>query len=453
MKFFSIILSQINSGSARTVVVKKNILGSFVIKGFSVATSLLLIPVTLTMLNSEKYGIWITLYSIVHWFNMMDIGLGNGFRNKFAEAVALGENERARKYIETIYGSTFIIAIFLFSVYTIAHPFLNWYKILNITGPFDENISIIVWIVFGLFSIQLVLKNIKTILLALQKTALSNAIGFIGNLITLVAIIILGKYHLANLRTISMVFMLSPIIVSAIATFVLFEKKLKNFIPHNLKIKREFFGSMINLGIKFFFIQVTTIVMFTSANFIITQLFGPKEVTPYDITYRLFASTISIFSIIITPFWSAFTEAITKHDFSWIKRALKKLKTIWMFFTLGILGLLFLSPIIFHYWIGDKVKISFILSVMFALYVALLSWTGMFAQFLNGVGKIKVQLYIAIFQCISNIPLAIILAKYLNLGISGVILATNINLMLSAIILPIQVRKISNQNAHGSWNK
>ena len=118
-----------------------------------------------------------------------------------------------------------------------------------------------------------------------------------------------------------------------------------------------------------------------------------------------------------------------------------------------IIALLISSPFIFEIWIGDEVKVPFILSATFALYAALLSWTGMFSKFLNGVGKVKIQLYITIFQCLTNIPLAIFLAKYLGLGLSGVVLATNLNLLIAAIILPLQVFKIANQKAKGIWLK
>jgi len=453
MKVFSQITDKINSGSLRSAVIKKNILGSFVIKGFSILTSLLLVPATLNLLNPEKYGIWITLYSIVTWFNMMDIGLGNGFRNKFAEAVALGDNESAKKLTETIYSSTVLIALSLFLFYLIIHPFLDWTRILNLPVLFDEKIARIVLQVFALFTLQLVLKNISTILMALQKTATSNLIIFLGNLIALVSVLVLGKLNSANLQSISFVFMISPILVFILASIILFRGKLIAYAPSNFRIHKEYFKGMLNLGLKFFLIQITTIVMFASGNFIITQLYGPEEVTPYNISYRLFAAALSIFTIITAPFWSAYTEAITKHDFNWIRMVLKKLNTTWIFFALCLAGILVMSPLIFKYWIGESVKIPFALSASFALYASLLSWTGMFAQFVNGVGKIKIQLYVAIFQCITNIPLAILLAKSFNLGVTGVILATNINLLISAIILPVQVRKISYQKATGLWNQ
>ena len=81
------LLKSLNSGSKRSIIIKKNIAGSFLVKGLNIVISLLLIPITLNILDPVKYGIWITIFSIVNWFNMMDIGIGNGFRNKFTSQV------------------------------------------------------------------------------------------------------------------------------------------------------------------------------------------------------------------------------------------------------------------------------------------------------------------------------------------------------------------------------
>lgn len=446
-------LNKINTGSDRSIVVKKNIVGSFIIKGLSMLISLTLVPLTLNILDSEKYGIWITIYSIVNWFNIMDIGLGNGFRNKFAEAVALDYNSKAKKYVSSLYTSTFLISFGCLLIYSIIHLFLNWEEILNIPIYFDENISEIVFMIFGLFSFQFVFKNILTILLSLQKTALSNVIGLISQIVSLIVILFLGKSGFANLKTISLAFMLSPILVNGFTTFFLFKTRLRKYLPNKIEIDKDSIRNMMNLGIKFFFIQITTIVMFSSGNIIITQLYGPAEVTPYNITNQLFYSGMGIFSIITAPFWSAYTEAFTKKDFTWIKNSINRLNKIWMLFVVAIIIVLLFSPIIFKLWIGETVQIPFGLSISFALYVVILSWTSIYSQFLNGTGKIRIQLYISIIQFITNIPLAIFLAKVLDLGTVGIIMATNINLLLSAIILPIQVRKIYNQKVYGIWNE
>ena len=58
----------INKGHKRSVKAKKNILASFMIKGGSIAISLILVPLTINYVNPTSYGIWLTLSSMVGWF-------------------------------------------------------------------------------------------------------------------------------------------------------------------------------------------------------------------------------------------------------------------------------------------------------------------------------------------------------------------------------------------------
>ena len=81
----------------------------------------------------------------------------------------------------------------------------------------------------------------------------------------------------------------------------------------------------MGLGGRFFIMQLSSIIIFTTDNLLITQLFGPAEVTVYDVVYKLF-SLISIgHNIILLPLWSGFTDAYVKSDIKWIRKTLKKL--------------------------------------------------------------------------------------------------------------------------------
>ena len=61
-------------------------------------------------------------------------------------------------------------------------------------------------------------------------------------------------------------------------------------------------------------------VLFSTDNFIISKLFGPEEVVPYNIAFKYFSIITMVYSILLTPYWSSFTEAYTKNDFVWIKK-------------------------------------------------------------------------------------------------------------------------------------
>lgn len=58
----------------------------------------------------------------------------------------------------------------------------------------------------------------------------------------------------------------------------------------------------MSLGLKFFIIQVATILIFQTSNIIITQTLGPESVTVYNIAYKYFFALGMLFMIILSLF-------------------------------------------------------------------------------------------------------------------------------------------------------
>ena len=95
----------------------------------------------------------------------------------------------------------------------------------------------------------------------------------------------------------------------------------------------------MNLGIKFFVISIAAVILFTTDNLIITQLFGPDQVTPYQITHKYFNLSFMFFIILVQPLWSAVTDAFEKNDFKWIQNIMKKMTKVWVLFAIGTFGM------------------------------------------------------------------------------------------------------------------
>ena len=107
MNFFSTLFS----GHQRSVKAKKNILAVFFLKGISVVISFLFVPLAIKFLGTEKYGIWLTVSSVIAWINIFDFGLGNGLRNKLVEAITLKKNHLAKTYVSTSYVMVFLLSV------------------------------------------------------------------------------------------------------------------------------------------------------------------------------------------------------------------------------------------------------------------------------------------------------------------------------------------------------
>ena len=96
--------------SNRTSLILKNIISSFFVKGWSAIVVFVMVPLTLKCLGAYQNGVWLTISSLLVWMDQMDIGLGNGLRNRLAIHIAHGEDEEARKVVSSTMAMLFCIS-------------------------------------------------------------------------------------------------------------------------------------------------------------------------------------------------------------------------------------------------------------------------------------------------------------------------------------------------------
>jgi O-antigen/teichoic acid export membrane protein len=160
-----------------------------------------------------------------------------------------------------------------------------------------------------------------------------------------------------------------------------------------------------------------------------------------------------LFTIITTPFWSAYTDAYHKNDFEWIKRITRKLSMFWFLLLAMAIFMLLFSGVFYRLWVGQQVHVPFLLSLCMALWVLISAWTTVYGNFLSGVGKIRLSLYHSIVMIFLNIPLSVFLARHLNLGSAGVILGTCLCVLPQVFLHPLQFKKIVERTDAGIWGK
>lgn len=451
---FSYFTDKITKGHDRSVKAKKNIIASFFIKGLSIAISLVLVPLTIDYINPSRYGIWLTLSSIVAWFSFFDIGLTQGLRNKFAQAKAKGEDDLAQIYVSTTYAILAIIFCLVWVVFYVANHYLNWSNILNISQDMQAEISLLAVIVFTYFCLQFVLRVITTLLVADQQPAKSSLIDLLGQVFSLIFIVILVKSTEGSLVKLGIALCLSPLLVLIGANFFFFKGQFKKYKPAFSKIKFTYAKGLFNLGVIFFIIQVAAIIQFETANIIIARNFGTAEVTSYNIVYKYFGVLHMGFMIFITPFWSASTEAYAKHDFEWIKNGIKKYNRLNIaVMLLGVLMLIF-SETVYRLWLGEgTVKIDFALSLWGFIFFIIGIFGSKYVYFLNGINALRIQFWTSLFSPLLYVAIAVILINYYKLGVYSLFIAAIIANANAYFIAPFQYYQIIVKGKKGIWIK
>lgn len=451
---FSSLKSNINKGHERSIKAKKNIIASVFIKGTSIAISLILVPLTINYINPTRYGIWITIISIVGWFSFFDVGLTQGLRNKFAEAKARGEDNLARIYVSTTYAILGIIFFIVWLFFLIANNFLDWGHILNTSESMRVEVSTLAIIVFTYFCIQFVLRIITTLIIADQQPAKSSLIDLLGQVFALIFIVILVNTTQGSLINLGIAFCVSPILVLIFANLFFFSGSYKKYRPSFSKVKFSYAKGLFNLGLVFFIIQVAGIIQYQTANIIIAQNFGTTEVTSYNIVFKYFGMLNMVFVIFLTPFWSASTEAYLKKDIQWIKNSIKKYNQLNIVLVLVGLIMLLLSETAYRLWLGKgTVNIDFYLSVWGFLYFSLTMFASTYVYFLNGINALRIQFLASIISPFIYMGVAILLIKYYKMGVYSLFIASIIANFNGYLLSPLQYHLVVIKNKKGIWIK
>lgn len=442
-----------SEGSERSLIYKRNTFFLFLLKGISLLISLAYVPLLLNAMDAENYGIWLTLTSIVSWVSMMDIGLGNGLRNKLSTALARGDYSKGREYISSAYFALGAYMGALIVILCIVASFLNWNSILNAPNADSNDIHILVTVVFVSYGATFVLNLLNSILLALQSPALSNLISTIGQLGSLIAVwICVHFFSIHSLLVLGSIVSFVPVFVLIISSLFLFGGKYKFLRPSVELFNKKEVNSILSLGLKFFFIQIMTIILYQTNNLIISNVIDSIAVVEYNVAYKYMGVLYTVYMILVTPLWSATTDAYAKGDMNWIKNIQRKLSKIAILFLAIGMMMLLLSDSVYRVWLrNDTIHIGFWTTSLSLLYVTAKIMYGNYGYIINGIGKLHAQLVITSIMAAFYVPFAIFAGK--QWGIYGVIGASITVNILNYIWSKYQYHKLINNEAKGFWNK
>ncbi|NOT91752.1 lipopolysaccharide biosynthesis protein [Ferruginibacter sp.] len=445
-------------GHQRSLDAKKNIIGSLLIKGISIAIGLILVPLTINYVNPMQYGIWLTLSSMIAWISFFDIGFTNGLRNKFAEAKAKGDKEVAKIYISTTYFYIAIIFITLWIVFMLLNQFINWHKLLSLPEAMEQEVSKLAILIFSYFCFQFIFRVIGTILVADQQPAKASLLDMLGQLLSLAIIFTLTRLTNGSILYLGLAVGIAPTLILVVANIYLFNTKYKEYKPALKFVQKKYAKNLMKLGLKFFILQITTIIQYESSLFIIAHYFNatdPTAVTSYNIAYKYFFTLQMGFMILLSPLWSGVTDAYNSGDVVWIKNMVKKyLLLLIPFILVGIIMLVFADQV-YELWLGKNVvHIEFNISLLFFIFFSTGMFASVFVAIINGMGALKIQFISSLISSAGFFCLALLLINHFHLGVQSVIISSIVANVFGYVIAPIQVYKMFyKKSASPIWYK
>lgn len=429
-----------------------NIIASFAVKGGSLVVTMLTTPAYIRYFNDNvTLGVWYTVLSVLQAVLTLDIGVGNGLRNKLTVAVVKKDDAEASKLISSAYAIVFLVTSLLALISVFAFDYLPWNVILNVEAQ-TVDITILAQtmkIVFCGVMLQLALKLINSILYALQKSALNNFLSLLSSVLILTYVSFApSKTQEENLLSMAIINVAAVNLPLVCASVWVFLGELKKAKPSIRNASIAYAKNVMGAGMKFFCLQIAFMFISSVNEYLISFMCGPEYTVNYQVYHKVFGLVSGMLSLALLPIWSSVTKAQAEKNYLWISKLYKTLCLA----ALGISAISFIIvpfiEVIVNIWIGEGViEVSQAAAIIFCAYNMMFLWHNVNTTIANGLSYLKPQFIWLTVGAVAKIPVSYF-CYWIMGDWSAIMLANCIVLLPLSIAQPIMLRKYLKQQTN-----
>lgn len=399
----------------------------------SISAGLISVPLTLKYLGPERYGLWMTISSLIIALGFSDLGLGNGLLNGISRAHGIDDRNLARQYVSSACLLLTAIATVVGVAFALTYPRVPWAALFRIRSPqaiLEVGPAIAVFI--GCFVLNLPAGIVTRIQIGYQDGWFANLWSSLGSVLCLGALLTVIHYR-GTLPLLVLAVAGAPVLALLLNGMFVFLVQRPYLLPSCSSITREACNDLWKLGAMFFTLQLAVALSYSCDNFIIARILGPEAVTQYAVPCKLFSLVGTIVSLIVSPLWPAYGEALAKQDHPWIRQTLVRSVTLAAALSVSLATLLLLfGNRLIALWVGTTIHASPLLIAGLAIWSILISISTTIATFCNGLSMMRFQLIIATTATVANITLSVYLTR--RIGIPGVVYGSIISQLLFILI-------------------
>ena len=392
-------------------------------KAAALAAMLISVPLTLSYLGPERFGLWMAITAVISMLGFADFGLSNGIMNAVSHASGRNDLRTIHQSVSNGFIMLAAIGLSILLLFVIAYRHVPWPAVFNVSSATAALESgRVVFVLVICFIATLPLGATQKIQLGLQQGYWGNLWEALGSVSGLLGIVVAIQLE-AGLQWVALAMAGMPLVFRAVNTLVFFGYQETALRPHFRHFDFSVTRRLIRTGFLFFVLQLAVIVGFQSDNIIIARILGVEAVAAYDIALKLSTLPAMFIGLVVVAQWPAYGEALTRGDSDWIRRTfIRTIKLSLMFAVPFALVLLAWGDTLIRVWAGPEVVPSMALLVGMSIWSVLLVLGNVTAALLNGLHVVKFQAINALLMATANILISIYLVA--RIGVVGAIFGT-----------------------------
>jgi O-antigen/teichoic acid export membrane protein len=409
-----------NEGQRRYQRIIHSALSATIARGLNLFAGFISVPLAVGYLGRERYGIWVTISSLLVLLTFSDFGVGSSLLNALADAYGREDRGKAQRYVATAFWMLVVAAIVLWIPFAAASHWIAAQLFSEKgTSSLTSEAAPAVLAAITIFFVNFPLSLLPALLSAHQQNVIVNIcamITSIGNLIAIIVVVVLK----GGLVWLVLGYTGCGLLVNGV-TWVWLAGYAKPWLrPSVHAVDPSVMHDLFGVGWKFFVISVFWGVNLQTDNLIISHFLGPSSVTPYSISYRLLSYAVIFQSFAVAALWPAYAEAKTRNDTAWIRRTFKA-NLLFSFVSSIPLTTLFVvfGQKIIQLWAGDAAVPQFSLLVWMAIWNLMSAMVSVASCLLYALGRLNGMTIYGTITAAVNVVLSIAFVH--RWGVNGVV--------------------------------
>lgn len=407
-------------------------------KVLSVGTALISVPLTLHYLGAERFGMWMTISSLIALLAFADFGIANGVLSEVAGASGRDDATAVRGIVASGFFLLCGIAVAALLAFAVVYKWVPWATLFNVNGEqarSEAGPAIAVFV--SCYAAAIPLGVAQRVQMGLQQGFAASLWQCAGSLCALAGVLLAIQWR-AGLPWLVLALAGTPLLMALLNSLHFYGRSKPELRPSIDAVDAQAMRRVARAGALFFVLQLTVALAYTSDSLVIAQALGASAVASYAVPEKLFSLITLALAMVLAPLWPAYAEAASRGDHAWVRSTFKRSLFIALALAaVAALSLTLLAPAVLLAWVGAAVVAPT------SLLVALASWKvveagGMvLAALLNGLRVMKLQVLCAIPTALSALALKVVLVPIL--GVSGAVWAS-VAAYLVFTALPVAVR-------------
>ena len=397
-------------------------IASFSAKIIAIVALLITTPMTLDYLGAERFGLWMTVSSLIAMLGFADLGIGNGLLNTIAEANGRDDRDLAKRAVTSSVVLLSAIGLVLVSGFAIAYPALEWGRIYSIVEQRTiTEAGEATFVLIACLAISLPLLTAQRVQLGYQEGLQANLWQALGSIFMLIGILT-AVYLKAGLQWLVLAAAGGPAAAMGLNWAHQFGIARRWLFPRVAYFELKMVRRIVSFGVLWTWFSLMAFVGTAADNLIISHFFGAGAVVSYAVMTKLLSGLL-LAQMFSASLWPAFAEAFERGDMNWLRKTFRR--TLILFSAIGVISALIMglgSFWIIRVWVGPEMVPTVSLALGFALWCFITNFYAAISALMANNRLLKQLTWLTSVGALSSLVLKLVFAPLL--GVTWVIWAT-----------------------------